>query len=306
MKSSVKICLTVLLLAACGPRKFPAPELHAQSDRAGFRADQLQGNSQYRGWDYLVQRLREDGVPEQQIDSIYKSPRMPEFTEVPFKLKPTESMVDYAGFTSQSKIDKARAFLKSYRDTFIRAQSTFGVDPGVIAAILLVETEFGQNLGKHLVIERLSRVSSVAEPNNLQKNYQELRKANRNLRFTEVQTRAHYLEKIFYPEILALLEMCQKNNLDVFELKGSRAGAFGIPQFLPSSYLKFAVDGNQDRIVSLFREDDAIWSVAHFLAKAGWSLAASSKEKNAAIWKYNRSNPYVETVLKIAGRLGKV
>ncbi len=290
-------------LTACTSKPAQTLEQEASSARAGFKAEQLAENSDYRGWGYLVSKLKADGIAESDINGIYKSSRMPKFSRVPFKLKPAESMRDYVHFLHADKIRKAKSFLGAYDDTFKRVKTTFGVSPKVVAAILLIETDFGENLGKNLVIERLSRVSSVGENKNLRWNFETIAKSDRRVTFEQVKSRAEYLENIFYPEILALLELCKKNNLDVFEVRGSRAGAFGIPQFLPSSYLKFAVDGNQDGIVSLFREEDAIWSVAHFLSKSGWGVDATLEDQKSAIWKYNRSNPYVETVLKVAAKL---
>src|SRR5437016_4634950 len=49
-----------------------------------------QAQSQYRGWDYLVAKLRADGVPEEMLKAIYQNPRMPYFTPITFKLNPVE------------------------------------------------------------------------------------------------------------------------------------------------------------------------------------------------------------------------
>jgi membrane-bound lytic murein transglycosylase B len=62
-------------------------------------------------------------------------------------------------------------------------------------------------------------------------------------------------------------EIEKKYNINFNDINGSWAGAFGIPQFLPSSFLKFAVDGNGDGVIDLFDMEDAIYSVGNYLCK---------------------------------------
>ncbi len=108
------------------------------------------------------------------------------------------------------------------------------------------------------------------------------------------------LKKIFYPELLALFKAAKKHNLDILSLKGSYSGAFGLPQFLPSSMLKYGVDGNQDGKVSLFEEIDAIYSVANYLKVHGWKSSLPPSVQTQVILSYNNSKPYGEAVLKVA------
>lgn len=80
-------------------------------------------------------------------------------------------------------------------------------------------------------------------------------------------------------------------------------GAFGWSQFLPSSLLRHGADGNGNGIVELDQPEDAITSVASYLRAHGWANAGSPHEKEAVIFHYNKSRPYVQTVLAIAARL---
>src|SRR5690606_32915419 len=137
-----------------------------------------------------------------------------------------------------------------------------------------------------LVLNRLARLASIAEPENVKRNFKELRKQDRTLSFEEVQDRALFLERMFYPEMLALFSMRQKYGIDLFTLRGSSAGAFGIPQFLPSSYLRFGVDGNEDGEISLYDIEDAAYSAANFLSGFGWKLDLSAAEKREVLWNY--------------------
>ena len=118
------------------------------------------------------------------------------------------------------------------------------------------------------------------------------------------RTRASYLQDTFYPEVRAVFEIAEREHLDPLGLRGSYSGAFGIPQFLPRSYLQHGVDGNGDGRVSLYNPDDAIVSCAHYLAAHGWKPRMTVAEKRRVLWAYNRSTPYIDTVLAVAARLG--
>jgi membrane-bound lytic murein transglycosylase B len=95
----------------------------------------------------------------------------------------------------------------------------------------------------------------------------------------------------------AALEIADRGRWDPLALRGSGAGAFGIPQFLPRSYQWFGVDGNDDGQVSLWEPDDAIVSAARYLQHYGWRPGLSRSEQRNVIWGYNRSDAYIDTVL---------
>lgn len=259
----------------------------------------------YRGWEYIVDKLLKDGIDPKVIDRIYLSPKMPALDIVYFKLKPKEASSIYAGFKDKKLIQKAAEFLKSNRPIFEAAEKVHSVSRNVICAIMLVETRLGANTGKNLIINRLSRVGSIAKPENVLINYHKIYEDDPKVAYKDVFDRAKYLEDRFYPEVLALLKMSHDHHIDLLELQGSFAGAFGIPQFLPSTFLNYAVDGNGDGITSLFNNADAIFSIANYLKHSGWKDEASRGEKESVIWQYNHSDPYIDTVLYIAGELGK-
>jgi membrane-bound lytic murein transglycosylase B len=84
--------------------------------------------------------------------------------------------------------------------------------------------------------------------------------------------------------------------LDPFEVKGSSHGAFGLLQFIPSSFQKFAIDGNRDGKIDLFNFEDAVASSANYLQKQGWGK--KEKQKKRALHAYNHDWGYVKTVIK--------
>jgi membrane-bound lytic murein transglycosylase B len=81
------------------------------------------------------------------------------------------------------------------------------------------------------------------------------------------------------------------------------AGAFGMPQFLPSKYLQFGTDGDGDGRVSLYDAEDAVASCAQYLKSNGWQPGIDRAGRRRVIWTYNRSSPYIDTVLALADRL---
>jgi membrane-bound lytic murein transglycosylase B len=308
--ASTRYLLLSLALAFCAidaTGEMPTPPIFTPTGTVDDSAQPVNltplPSSAFRGWDYLVQKLRADGVNEETLRSIYADPRMPFFGQVRFGLKPRESKQMYAPLLKPEKLELGREFLKLHEESFAAAEKDLKVHRTVIAAILLVETHYGKNTGRELVINRLSRVASVREPTNLILNHRRHLKDDPSITFAQVDARAEYLERTFYPEVKALLQIIDEQKLDPFELKGSSAGAFGLPQFLPTSFQRFGYDGNKDGAISLFDPTDAIWSTANFLAQSGWKDSDTHENHREVIWKYNKSDPYIDTVLAIAKSL---
>src|SRR6185369_5732010 len=105
------------------------------------------------------------------------------------------------------------------------------------------------------------------------------------------------------PEVMAMFSLSDQTGIDPLDIRGSGSGAFGMPQFLPSSYLRFAVDGNRDGRISLYDPPDATASAANYLARHGWRPGLSYAQQRQVIWTYNHSDPYIDTVLYLAARI---
>lgn len=266
----------------------------------GAKADE------FAGWGYIANRLIQDGVSNELVGTVYNGHTIPPFDFVPFKVAPRETSSMYRDFLTSSSIAEAQGCYMKLRSNLAKARSIFGVDPALVAAVLHVETHCGKVLGKHLVVNRLSRVASCIEPENVKKNFMELRQTGEEVTLAEVRNRAEYLFKVFYPQLKALFEEHEKGTLDLFELRGSIAGAFGMSQFLPLTFARFAVDGDGNGHISLFSPDDAIVSVAHFFAAHGWKKELSNREKRRVVWNYNKSDPYIDTVLALTDYLNKI
>jgi membrane-bound lytic murein transglycosylase B len=183
-------------------------------------------------------------------------------------------------FISQARIDGGRAFLAEHRDELMRVQERTGVPAEVIVAIIGVETSYGRNTGSHRVIDALFTLAfnypRSGDPAKLER---EVRR-----------------ELFFRDELAKLFVLARDEKLDINALQGSYAGAMGMGQFMPSSYLDFAVDGDGDGRRDLFGNlDDVFASIAnYFVKKGGWvrggsvavpaTLDAGREEFNPTEW----------------------
>lgn len=280
-----------------------AEQLSSQQITANYQTKinslpKLPENINWKGWDYLVARLIQEGIPLEKLIKIYTDPRMPEMGKITFKLKPVEKKSIYKGFISNANIKAGRTFIANNRETFNQVQKIYQVPAEVITGIILVESGFGRNTGNHLIINRLSRLGGISAPENLQFNLTRLQKEDPKVQWSDVVGRANYLEETFLQEVPATIKVCEENNIDIFSFKGSVAGAFGWAQFLPSSYLKYAVDFDKNGHRSLFSRQDAIASIANYLKNNGWG----EKPRRDVIWTYNKSDAYIDTILGLADR----
>ena len=133
-------------------------------------------------------------------------------------------------------------FMQRHRTALQRATEQYGVPSAIIAAIIGVETRYGSYTGNFSTVETLATLGLTYLP------------------------RATY----FLGELEQLLVYARDANVPVTELRGSYAGALGYPQFMPTSARTWAVDFDGDGVIDLFNFDDAIGSVANFLAAHGW------------------------------------
>jgi membrane-bound lytic murein transglycosylase B len=211
----------------------------------------------------------------------------------------------YQEFYRSDRRSLAMQHVANHASTYAAAQRRYGVSPGVIAAILLVETHYGKNTGSAPILYRLARLANINSPANLKYNYELLSEDDPKVTFEQVRKRGNEVAKLFLPEVLAVLKIASKNGYNPLNIKGSHAGAFGIPQFLPTSFIKHGVDGDQDGKISLYDLDDAIHSTAKFLSYYGWKSGLSRVQKSKVVWNYNHSDAYVTTILDIAAEVDR-
>jgi membrane-bound lytic murein transglycosylase B len=260
-----------------------------------------------RGWSYLIEKLVADGVPREQVMAAFSDWRVPAFTGLEFSAtRPRESRALYRRFLRPASLAAAHRCRVRYAGAFEAAEREHGVSADVLAAILFIESGCGRNTGRQVVLYRLARLAMANEPTNLDSNIERYADGAGRVdaeTAAQLRARARYLEDTFYPEVRALFAVADRMGVDPLDIRGSGSGAFGYPQFLPTSYLAYGADGNGDGRVSLYDTEDAAASCARYFAGHGWRPGLSTKQRRAAVWQYNRSDAYVDTVLALAARI---
>ncbi|MCP3943544.1 MAG: lytic murein transglycosylase [Desulfobacteraceae bacterium] len=262
-----------------------------------------QGSKKGNEFAELSQRLIRDGFDPEKINTLFSSEKI-FFTpgDVSLFFIHSESNLDYDQFLAAKPIEKAREHMKIHQGTLDQAEKKYGVDKTVIAAILLVETQLGDYLGKRTVFNTLSTMAALTDDNLKElvwKSIPKNKKPKREKFERKVKTRSQW----GYQELKALIKYTNREKIAPESIKGSYAGAMGIPQFMPSNALRLAKDGNNDDKVDLFSHADAISSVANFLSHHGWKPGISRQRQHEVLFQYNHSNYYVDTLLKISDKL---
>lgn len=214
----------------------------------------------------------------------------------------SESSLDYDQFLSKKSIANARAYIKKHKTVLDKAEAAYGVDKTIITAILLVETRLGTYIGNRVVINTLSTMAALSDKTLQDRIWQAIpadKRPDKKVFNKKVQKRI----KWGYDELKALLRYTEREKIPPETLKGSYAGAMGIPQFMPSNALTLAKDGNGDGKVDLFHHHDAVFSVANYLKHHGWKPGITRQRQHEVLFEYNHSNYYVDTLLKISDTL---
>ncbi|MEW6036674.1 MAG: lytic murein transglycosylase B [Pseudomonadota bacterium] len=147
-----------------------------------------------------------------------------------------------AQFLDNLHISRGVEFWRRHAGTLRQASERYGVPPEYILGILGVETAYGANLGSHQVLDALTTLAF------------------------DSPRRADY----FAEELEKFLLMARQERIDPAQPKGSFAGAMGLGQFMPSSFLNWAVDFDGDGRKDLWQPADAIGSIANYFAAHGW------------------------------------
>jgi len=214
-----------------------------------------------------------------------------------------ESKANYLHFLDAYSTALARDFLGKNRVFLEETERRYGVDKEVIVAILLIESSFGEYSEKYRVFNALSSLSQANHPEVFRLAFDHLKESHPDLTKDYFRERAERKSRWAFQELKAFLEIGIREDLDILEVKGSYAGAFGIPQFIPTSYLTYGTDGNGDNNIHLHDRYDAIVSVANYLKAHGWKPGLTKEEMMKVLFRYNRSRLYGETVLKCAEKL---
>jgi len=189
-----------------------------------------------------------------------------------------QSFEQFATHRIAERLAKGRRMMQTHAATLRRVEQQFGVPGSIVIAIWGLETDFGVDIGKSPVIRSLA-------------------------------TLAHDCRRsaMFQGELMAALQIMARGDLSPAEMRGAWAGELGQAQFLPSNYIKFAVDfdgnGRRDLIHSV---PDTLGSIANLLKSFGWARGGGYRQGSAnfavlAAW--NKSTVYQQTIAAFAERL---
>ncbi|MCU0951785.1 MAG: lytic murein transglycosylase B [Burkholderiaceae bacterium] len=196
---------------------------------------------------YIDELVARHGLDREFIERAFAQARYSEQAErlTTPSLAPAaaRNWIDYrARNVDERRIRDGAQFLRDERIALERAQQQYGVPPEIVCGILGIETVFGRNTGSFRTLDVLLTLS-----------------------FDYTRRAPMYRE-----ELAQFLLLCAEQGIDPLAQRGSFAGAVGLPQFMPGSIRRWAVDFDGDGRVDLRNRADAVGSVASFLAAHGW------------------------------------
>jgi membrane-bound lytic murein transglycosylase B len=212
----------------------------------------LESSAQTQAW-------AEDAAQRLQLDPIWLKNTLSQAKRLPsverFVLPPSsptaKNWAAYrARFIEPIRIQAGLRFWQTHRSALERAEREYGVPASVIVGIIGVETLYGQNTGNFRILDALATLT---------------------FHFPSAHPRAAARQAFFQSELEQFLLLTSRSGANPLAIQGSYAGAMGLPQFMPSSWAKFAVDFDGDGRIDLFGSpQDAIGSVANYFKAFDW------------------------------------
>ena len=234
--TTAKAAVAVVTPPASQPLALPEPE----------RFDEARTDLQ----EFVADVARRRGFAASEIEAVLaKGRKQPRILEI--MSKPAESVLRWHEYSAKlvtaERMDAGARFWTEHRAALERTTQRTGVEPQYIVAIIGIETYYGRNKGSWRVLDALMTLGFDYPPR----------------------------AKFFRSELEQFLLLTREEKIDPQRALGSYAGAMGGPQFMPSSYRNFAVDGDGDGRRDLFDDwDDVIASVANYFAVHGWQRGA--------------------------------
>jgi membrane-bound lytic murein transglycosylase B len=229
-------CANVGADEAAKPKPKPKPKAaHAQeyAQRSDVRA-------------FAAEVAQESGLPKREVErwlgAAKFQPRIVALMDRPL-LEPPKWFAYAPPFLSQERIDGGVRFWRDNEAALAKAEATYGVPPQIIVAIIGVETFYGRYTGGYRVIDALATLAF------------------------DYPRRGPF----FRGELKEYVMLARDQGFSPLEPKGSFAGAMGVPQFMPGSYRRFAVDFDGDGHADLWRSNaDVVGSIGNYLMRHDW------------------------------------
>lgn len=211
-----------------------------------FRSHALEPSQQPRLLPVIDTLVQQYGLDQARVESILKQATFDQRV-LDAMSKPAEKALRWHQyrpiFVTDDRALMGVRFWKQHQATIDRIARKYGVPPEILVAILGVETRYGSFRGRYRVLDSLATLAVSDYRRN----------------------------DFFRDELIHFLRLAEAERLDPLALTGSYAGAMGIPQFIASSYLRYAVDEDGDHSRNLWDSvPDVVASVANYLKSHGW------------------------------------
>jgi len=258
----------------------------------------------------LRTRLIDDGVDPIVVNRYFEDSR---FEVIPsllrLNIRQPSGTEGYQRFLGDASVRTASAFLEINRAEIERALAGGPVSPEIVVAILNVESSLGTYKGTYPLMNVFASLTLLnTDPitdlipefwtdmlDGVPASEQSAVKMN-------ARKRAASKARWAYRELKALLNMAEDGHFDPLDVKASWAGAYGLPQFIPTSANAYGRDGDGDGVVNLNSLPDAVASIAHYLQIHGYRDDVPKKRRKA-VWHYNHSEEYVDCIITLADRI---
>ena len=247
------LALAVLPLAAQASSKLPtaqrpaaAPFFYSQSEAAMAFADDL-----------AARRNLDPAWVRAQIGQAERSPQVVRLMAPAPRGTPKNWAAYRARFIEPIRLRAGQRFWEDNREVLARAEAEFGVPASLIVGVIGVETLWGRHTGNFRVMDALTTLA---------------------FDFPTSHPRAATRTQFFRDELEQFLSLTHRAELDPLSLRGSFAGAMGWPQFMPSSWAKYAIDFDGNGRIDLFSSPaDVIGSVAKYFQVFGWQTGQPTR-----------------------------
>lgn len=267
-------------------------------------------------WMPLLERLAEDGLDRVTLEELFARPEVrfePDAMASKIRALVRSQSADRDALGARLKdavrqdylgkwvIARASSFMSDNLAVLEEIDALYGVPKEIVVSILLIETHLGRNVGNRRVFNRLASMALSTDLETIRPHLDTDLLSLENEEFA--RRRCREKGDWAYNELKALLRLAQKDGIDPLGIRGSIYGAIGLCQFMPSNVFAYGVDADQDGRIDPFAKTDALHSIANYLRGHGWQPGIQREGQHRAIFSYNHSTVYANTVLAIADRL---
>ena len=227
----------------------------------------------------IFEEASKRGVPKDFLQDTFNKKniiiheKIPEFFARPYEKKSWD--VYKKIFVTPNRINGGIRFYNEYGSLIQKTISTnkVPVNPFIVVSIIGIESNYGLNKGKYTVFNAL---------------------------YTQI-LRMPKRSKWARKQLVDFLVLCYQDKIPPHTIHGSYAGAFGYGQFIPSSFISYSIDGNNDGRREPYNWEDVFASIANYLVKNGYPTSNNdSKKIYKSIYAYNHADNYVKAVLSLS------